>query len=137
MGSKKEDQRRGLKESRIAAAALQERWPAAFPKEAHLIRPLVSRLAPVIAESMGWNEGYAQGVLKGWKSRAAYCKSVLREKYRYDLAGLVTTEEIDEEARGLATRQLAQLKRNESRRLERGIVKRPDQILADSITASR
>jgi hypothetical protein len=50
---------RGLQEAHAAIATLQERWPAAFPRHPHLVRPLVSNLATPIAEAMEWSKPYA------------------------------------------------------------------------------
>jgi sRNA-binding protein len=47
----REKYRRGLQEARAAIAALQERWPQAFPQQGDLMRPLASKLPGSIAEA--------------------------------------------------------------------------------------
>jgi sRNA-binding protein len=116
-------------EARAAISVLQERWPAAFPKDPELIRPLVMKLVDPIAASTGWSKRYTTGVLAAWKRQAAYSQAVLAYARRYDLAGAVTDEIVGERAREHAAAKLAQLTAEQ--------VKAPDQIPADLITASR
>jgi hypothetical protein len=59
-------------EALAAISVLQERWPAAFPKDPDLIRPLVRKLVEPIAASTGWSKRYTTGVLAVWKRQAAY-----------------------------------------------------------------
>lgn len=75
---------------------------SATARELKGVRPLAAGVAAEIAAGMGWGEAYTKGVLRGWKLRAAYCKGVLREEYRYDLSGAPTSQAIDKEARTLA-----------------------------------
>ena len=98
---------RGLEEAPAAIAALQERWPAAFPRKGHLVRPLASNLAGPVAEAMGWSTPYAYAVLRRWKFRPSYCRAVLAYDRRVDLDGMVTEQTVAEEAREQAQRQLA------------------------------
>jgi hypothetical protein len=53
---------------------LQDKWPAAFPKQASLVRPRANGVAKTIAETFGWSVPYTRAVLMVWKSRAAYCR---------------------------------------------------------------
>jgi sRNA-binding protein len=109
---------RGLEEAPAAIAALQERWPAAFPRKGHLVRPLASNLAGPIAEAMGWSTPYAYAVLRRWKFRLSYCRAVLAYDRRVDLDGMVTEQTVAEEAREQARRQLA-FKAERRRHVER------------------
>jgi sRNA-binding protein len=92
---------------RAAIAALQERWPQAFPKKGDLVRPLASKLPGSIAEATGWSRPYARAVLKMWKLRDDYCRAVLAHDRRYDLNGAVTDEPVEELARTQARARLA------------------------------
>jgi sRNA-binding protein len=103
-----EDYLRGLKEARVAIATLQERWPAAFPKQGHLVRPLANTIPGRIAESVGWPKNYVRSVLSVWKSRDPYCKAVLRYTNRHDLDGAVTEQAVDDRAREQARLRLTQ-----------------------------
>jgi sRNA-binding protein len=98
---------RGLEEAPAAIAALQERWPAAFPRKGHLVRPLASNLAGPVVEAMGWSTTYAYAVLRRWKFRPSYCRAVLACDRRIDLDGIVTEQTVAEEAREQARRQFA------------------------------
>jgi sRNA-binding protein len=109
---------RGLEEASAAIAALQARWPAAFPRKGHLVRPLASNLAGPIAEAMGWSTPYAYAVLRRWKFRPSYCRAVLVYDRRVDLDGIVTEQTVAEEAREQARRQLA-FKAERRRHVER------------------
>ena len=51
---KKIERNRGLKESREQIKVLQEKWPAGFPKQASLARPLANGVLKTIAEAFGW-----------------------------------------------------------------------------------
>jgi sRNA-binding protein len=133
--TRRKDVLRGLRESRTAVLTLQQHWPAAFPTKAHLTRPLASGIIPVIAASTGWSAAYTRGVLLGWKRRAAYCQSVLREQYRYDLDGVASLQCVDDGARAQAMEQLARMRQAELRRLEKKKAAAPDQIPSDLITA--
>jgi hypothetical protein len=95
-------------ESMAAIAVLQERWPAAFPKDSDLIRPLVGRLVAPIAASTGWSKRYTAGVLSVWKRREAYSQAVLRYEHLYDLSGAATDKTVSEQARARAGERLAQ-----------------------------
>jgi sRNA-binding protein len=99
--------RRGLQEAAAAITTLQERWPAAFPKKGHLVRPLVVKVHEPVAEAIGWSKPYALAVLRKWKFRTAYCQAVLAHDRRYDLDGAITEEAVGDEARTLARHQLA------------------------------
>jgi sRNA-binding protein len=90
-------------ECAAAIAVLQERWPAAFPENSALIRPLAEKnLVETIAENTGWSKRYTQGVLTVWKRQPAYVRSVLRHQRRYDLTGAETDESISEQTRSRA-----------------------------------
>jgi hypothetical protein len=73
---KKIERNRGLKESREQIKVLQDKWPAGFPKQASLVRPLANGAPKTIAEAFGWSVAYTRAVLMVWKSRAAYCTAV-------------------------------------------------------------
>ena len=102
-----EDRRRGMRESRDAIATRQARWPAAFPKQWHLVRPLTNASLTQIAESTGWSKNYTRGVLCVWKSRDAYCQAVLQHTRRHGLDGAASEEEVDDRARQQAEERLA------------------------------
>jgi sRNA-binding protein len=102
------DSRRGAKESPAQIETLRERWPAAFPDKAHLVRPLEVTAAGKIATAMGWSLAYAWGVLAPWKARATYCKACLAYDVRITLGG-EPAEPVGDEARGHARDQLARL----------------------------
>jgi sRNA-binding protein len=100
----------GLRESAAGIEVLRSLWPNAFPRQWHLVRPLVAGLAGQIAERTGWSPQYTTGVLRGWKLRRAYCEAVLRYDHRFNLDGEEVAEAIVEEtAREQARRQLARL----------------------------
>jgi sRNA-binding protein len=109
---------RGSREAAFAITTLQERWPAAFPRQAHLVRPLINKVVGPVAEGMGWSKLYALAVLRRWKLRAPYCQAVIAHDRRYDLDGAVTEEIVDDEARELAQRQLAFKAEAKKRRLQ-------------------
>jgi sRNA-binding protein len=106
---RKLERKRGLKESREQIKVLQDRWPAAFPKQASLVRPLANAVPKTIAEAFGWSVAYTRAVVRVWKSRAAYCTAVLAHPKRINLDGSANDEEVDEKARALAKEQLAVL----------------------------
>jgi sRNA-binding protein len=110
--------RRGLKESQAGIAALQERWPAAFPRKAHLVRPLVGIVHDQVAAEMGWSKPYARAVIRVWKLRDGYCRAVLAHELRYNLAGAASDEAVDEAARSLAQQRLALNREARARRLQ-------------------
>jgi sRNA-binding protein len=110
--------RRGLKESQAGIAALQERWPAAFPRKPHLVRPLVAKLHDQVAAEMGWSKPYTRAVIRVWKLRDGYCHAVLAHERRYDLAGVASGEAVDDEARSLARQRLAINREARARRLQ-------------------
>jgi sRNA-binding protein len=103
------ERNRGLKESREQIKVLQDKWPAAFPKQASLVRPLANGTAKTIAAAFGWSVAYTRAVLRVWKSRAAYCTAVLAHPKRINLDGSANDEEVDDKARALAKEQLAVL----------------------------
>jgi sRNA-binding protein len=104
-------------ESKAAIAVLQERWPAAFPKEPELVRPLMGRgVVAAIAESTGWSKRYTKSALSVWKRRPTYSQAVLRCERRYDLNGAASDERVSEQARARATERLAQAQSEESAR---------------------
>jgi hypothetical protein len=65
---RKLERNRGLKESR--EQILQDKWPAGFPKQASLVRPLANGTAKTIAEAFGWSVAYTRAVLRGARSSA-------------------------------------------------------------------
>jgi hypothetical protein len=88
---------------------LRSLWPAAFPKENDLVRPLTRGIIRTIADGTGWSPAYAQGVLSAWKQRVAYCKAVLAFDRRWNLNGEKTDEAISDEAREMARTKLARV----------------------------
>jgi|SRR5580704_1053002 sRNA-binding protein len=106
---KKLERNRGLKESREQIKVLQDKWPAGFPKQASLVRPLANGAPKTIAEAFGWSVAYTRAVLMVWKSRAAYCTAVLAHSRRINLDGSPSDEEVDDKARLLAKERLAVL----------------------------
>jgi hypothetical protein len=67
---RKLERNRGLKESREQIKVLQDKWPAGFPKQASLVRPLANGTAKTIAEAFGWSVAYTRAVLRGARSSA-------------------------------------------------------------------
>ena len=65
---RKLERNRGLKESREQIKVLQDKWPAGFPKQASLVRPLANGTAKTIAEAFGWSVAYTRAVLRGARS---------------------------------------------------------------------
>jgi sRNA-binding protein len=109
------EEKRGWRTSREHIPALRERWPAAFPKDDRKVRPLVPGVAAPIAEAMGWTVGFTHGVLKGWKSSAAYCRAILRDTVRINLDGSPSDQQVDDNARAMATKRLAEIKARRER----------------------
>jgi hypothetical protein len=68
---RKLERNRGLKESREQIKVLQDKWPAGFPKQASLVRPLANGTAKTIAEAFGWSVAYTRAVLRGARSSDA------------------------------------------------------------------
>jgi sRNA-binding protein len=106
---RKIERNRGLKESREQIKVLQDKWPAAFPKQASLVRPLANGAPQTIAEAFGWSVAYTRAVVRVWKSRATYCAAVLAHAKRINLDGSASDEEVDDKARTLAKERLAVL----------------------------
>jgi hypothetical protein len=105
---KKAEHQRGMKAASEHIAALREKWPAAFPEDGRKVRPLATAHLQ-IAQAMGWTPSFAHGVVAVWKSRAAYCKAVLRDNERINLDGSPSGVMVDDTARALATQQLAEI----------------------------
>jgi sRNA-binding protein len=103
------ERNRGLKESREQIKVLQDKWPAAFPKQARLVRPLANGVAKTIAEAFGWSVPYTRAVLMVWKNRAGYCTAVLAHSKRINLDGSTSDDGVDDKARMLAKERLAVL----------------------------
>jgi sRNA-binding protein len=122
--SRKAEHLRGCRTSREHVPALRERWPAAFPKDDRKVRPLANVVEPVAA-AMSWTGSFTHGVLKGWKSSAAYCRAILRDPERVNLDGTPSGEMVDDEARRLATARLAEIK---ARREKRDEAKRAETV---------
>jgi len=106
--------KRGLKEGHLHFEALRSRWPRAFPAKRHEVRPLASRVAPMVAAELQWSEPFARGVLKRWKSGEWYCRACLVHLTRIAIDGSSTEETVDDEARASARQQIERLeaKRN-------------------------
>jgi sRNA-binding protein len=103
------ERNRGLKESREQIKVLQDKWPAAFAKQASLVRPLANGVPKTIAEALGWSVPYTRAVVRVWKSRAAYCTAVLAHSKRINLDGSTSDDGVDDKARMLAKERLAVL----------------------------
>jgi sRNA-binding protein len=112
--ARKAEQKRGSRTSREYVPALRERWPAAFPADDRKVRPLVNVIGP-IAEAMGWTVSFTHGVLKGWKSSAAYCRAILRDVVRFNLDGSPSDQPVDDKARQMAAKRLAEIKARRER----------------------
>ncbi len=97
-----EERRRGLLDAPERIKLLQEKWPKAFPAKPHEVRPLVSGIAKIAAETFGWSPPYARAVLERWKQRNAYCRAILAFPNRFTLEGEESGEEVDEIARSHA-----------------------------------
>ena len=105
MGKKRSlDFKRGRKESLTAIGALQVRWPAAFPQDAKMIRPLATVNSDICRE-LGWSQDYLRGVLAVWKSRWSYSQAVLAHDVRINLDG-TESGRVDDEARSQACAML-------------------------------
>jgi sRNA-binding protein len=114
-----DDYRRGLKESRTAIETLQTRWPAAFPKRVHLVRPLATGIVELITADTGWSKDYARAVLTVWKSRDGYCKAVLQHERRHDLTGAATDQAVDDVSREQSRQRLVENLAARARRAEK------------------
>jgi len=101
------DRNRGRKEYRQQLLALREKWPRAFPDDEQDVRPLAVNASREIAAAMEWSLPYTLGVLDKWKMAPAYCQAVLRYDERIALDG-TCAEPIDQQAKELATKRLAQ-----------------------------
>jgi hypothetical protein len=100
------ERKQGAKESRKQVAALRTKWPAAFPSDPHLVRPLAVGSPVIIAQAMGWTVAYTLGVLTPWKRSPSYCRAVLSYA-RIQLDGTPTDEQPDAGAREQAKKLLA------------------------------
>jgi sRNA-binding protein len=109
------ERNRGTKDARQQLAMLREKWPLAFPAQHQDVRALAVGAAGEIAAEMGWSLPYTLGVLVRWKMAPAYCEAVLRCDQRVALDGS-PAETIDDEAKDLATKQLARLAARETTR---------------------
>ncbi len=116
-----EDRRRGLRDAPEQIKLLQEKWPKAFPAKPHEVRPLVSGIAKILAETFGWSSPYARAVLERWKQRNAYCRAILVYPKRFTLHGEESEEEVDDTARSNA-KQI--LDKRAAKRLEEEAAKR-------------
>ncbi len=116
-----EERRRGLRDAPEQLKLLQEKWPKAFPAKPHEVRPLVSGIARIIAETFGWSPPYARAVLERWKQRNAYCRAILAYPKRFTLDGEESEEEVDEMARSNA-RQI--MDKRAAKRLQEEAAKR-------------
>jgi sRNA-binding protein len=99
---------RGVREARQQLAILREKWPAAFPVQHQDVRPLSVGAAREISVAMGWPFPYTLGVLGSWKMSPIYCQAVIRYDQRIGLEG-APTEAVDQKAKDLAARRLAEL----------------------------
>jgi sRNA-binding protein len=96
---------------------LRARYPAAFPTETALVRPLVGSANQQIAEDFGFPLKFVRGLLFNWKRSEAYCRAVLTYPVRITLDGAVDPEMgVDDQARRMARQELD---RNERRRAAR------------------
>ena len=107
------ERKRGSKEARQQLTVLRQRWPLAFPAEPKDVRPLATGAAGEIASSMRWSLPYTLGVLASWKMAPPYCDAVLCHDHRVALDGSAA-ETIDDDAKDLATKQLARLAARET-----------------------
>jgi hypothetical protein len=139
MSQYKEQIVQGMKEARAGIERLQSLWPAAFPCEPHLVRPLDGRLITrEIMEGTGWTAAYVRGVLSAWRMRAAYCKAILRYDQRVNLRGEKSDQPVLDDARATARERLEaidarrrkQKERDRLRLLARQEKSAPDQLSA-------
>ncbi len=98
----REERQRGLRDAPEQIKLLQENWPKAFPAKPQEVRPLVSGIARIIAETLGWSPLYARAVVEKWKQRNAYCRAILAYPKRFTLDGQESEEEVDDTARSNA-----------------------------------
>src|SRR3954470_14720019 len=122
--SKRQRGRREFAEGRRAVKRifpqLRERYPAAFPTETALVRPLVGSANQQIAEDFGLPLKFVRGLLFNWKRSEAYCRAVLSYPVRITLDGAVDPGMgVDDQARRMARQELD---RNERRRAARKAV---------------
>src|ERR1700722_6843517 len=89
---------RGATEFVTQLEQLRTKWPLAFPRGRHDVRPLAVGATRVIAETFGWSMPYALGVLGVWKGTPSYCHAVLRHE-RINLDGSPTGDEPDAAAK--------------------------------------
>lgn len=119
--SKRRRGKREFAEGRRAAKRifpqLRERYPAAFPTKAALVRPLVVSANRQIAEDFGFSLKFVRGLLFDWKESEPYCRAVLTYTGRIKLDGEVDPEMgVDDQARRMARQQLEGLERRRAAR---------------------
>ena len=110
---------RGMKESWVSIALLQQRWPTAFPQDPRQVRPLAGTIIATLTAELGWSLPYTKGVLLVWKQRVAYCNAVLRYDERIDLTGAPSGQVVCEQARADARGTLTAITERRKRRAER------------------
>src|SRR3954470_14953348 len=119
--SKRRRGKREFAEGRRAAKRifpqLRERYPAAFPTKAALVRPLVVSANRQISEEFGFSLKFVRGLLFDWKESEPYCRAVLTYTVRIKLDGEVDPERgVEDQARRMARQQLDRIERRRAAR---------------------
>jgi sRNA-binding protein len=117
--NKKAEKERGFKEGFQLFELLRDRWPEAFPRKSHEIRPLANSVNQALTEEFGWSPNYARGVLAAWKMRHAYCQAILHYTIRINVDGSTSDEEIGDIARQQAKAQLERHAARQAKKAEK------------------
>ena len=125
---------RGMKESWVSIALLQQRWPTAFPQDPRQVRPLAGTIIATLTAELGWSLPYTKGVLLVWKQRVAYCNAVLRYDDRLDLDGAPSGQGVSEQARADARGTLAALAERRKRRAEKDAAEAAQSIATTAVS---
>jgi sRNA-binding protein len=96
---------------------LHAKWPKAFPRKSHWVRPLASNIVRPIADAFGWSMPYTRSVIERWKQRDAYCRAVIAYSKRITLEGLENGEEVDDQARTNAKQRMEEREQRQRQRL--------------------
>jgi sRNA-binding protein len=121
--SRKAEEKRAYQEATAQFEVLRARWPNAFPAKGHLVRPLAGGAARTLVEELGWSAIYARAVLRVWKLKPAYCEAVLRYPTRISLDGSSSDEQVNEQARQMATQALEEIAARRIRKAEAAAAK--------------
>ncbi len=117
--NKKAERARGFKDGFQKFELLRAKWPKAFPLKSHEIRLLANSASQGLIDEFGWSVGYATGVLAAWKMRYSYCQAILRYPTRINLDGSASNEEVNDNSREQAKRQIENHAARRAKKAER------------------